>query len=129
MDGCVFCAIIAGQAPASIVYTDPVVVAFLDREPINPGHLLVVPRVHVPSLSAMDEETGGHLFGVGMRMDRVLRASGVRCEGVRLSLADGEAAGQEVAHTHLHVVPRFAGDGFSIVAHWSHPPRAELDRV
>jgi histidine triad (HIT) family protein len=129
MGDCVFCAIVAGQAPASIVYADHVVVAFLDRGPINPGHLLVVPRVHVPSLTALDVETGGHLFTVGMRMDRVLRSSGLRCEGVHLSLADGEAAGQEVAHVHLHVVPRFAGDGFSIVANWSRPPREDLNLV
>lgn len=130
MDNCVFCDIAAGEAPASVVYDDAAVIAFLDINPVTPGHLLVVPRRHVPAVADMDEATGMHLFRVAMRMDRALRLSGVRCEGVNLLLADGAAAGQEVPHVHLHVFPRYAGDQFRVEADWSaRPSREELDGI
>jgi diadenosine tetraphosphate (Ap4A) HIT family hydrolase len=120
---CIFCAIVAGQFPASFVYADETAMAFMDVNPVTPGHVLVVPRAHAIGLLDLDEETGAHLFRVAMRLRR-----GLRCEGVNLFLADGEAAFQEVFHVHLHVFPRFAGDAFKIDADWSNPPpRAELD--
>ena len=102
----------------------------MDISPVNPGHLLVVPRVHAASLADLDEETGAHAFVVAMRMAAAVRASGVRCEGVNLVLADGEAAFQDVLHVHLHVLPRWGGDSFRIEADWSaRPQRAELDAL
>ena len=127
---CVFCDIVAGEAPASLVHADELVVAFMDIRPVTPGHLLVVPKRHVPDLARLDEETGAHLFRVAMRLARAIRRSGLRCEGVNLFLADGEAAGQEVCHVHLHVFPRFVGDAFRIDADWSvAPSRADLDAI
>ena len=111
---CVFCKIIAGELPSSQVYIDEDVVAFLDIRPVNPGHTLVVPKVHAPGLSELDPRIGGRLFQVAMRIAAALRRSGLRCEGVNLWLADGRAAFQEVPHVHLHVVPRFQGDGFRL---------------
>jgi histidine triad (HIT) family protein len=127
--GCVFCAIIAGQQPASLVYSDNSTVAFLDIRPVNPGHVLVVPRTHAESLARLDEQFGARMFAVAHRLAGALRASGLRCDGVHLSLADGEAAGQEVDHVHMHVVPRFVGDRFRIQASALRPDRAELDRA
>ena len=127
---CVFCAIVAGSEPASVVYEDAVALVFLTIGPVNPGHLLITPKLHVRYLAEMDEETGAHLFRVAMRMERALRGSGLRCEGVNLFLADGEAAFQEVFHLHLHLFPHFAGDQFTISAAWSvRPSRAALDAV
>lgn len=130
MSDCVFCGIIAGDVPSGIVYQDDVVLAFMDINPVNSGHVLVVPRQHAPYLADMDEETGAHLFRVTMRIAQAIRSSGVKCEGINLFLADGEAAFQDVFHTHMHVFPRFKGDAFKIDADWSiHPPRFELDDV
>jgi diadenosine tetraphosphate (Ap4A) HIT family hydrolase len=126
VDGCTFCNIVAEHLPASIVYQDDVILAFLDIRPRNPGHTLVVPRVHADSLAELPEPTGARMFVVAMRVACALRASGVRCEAISLGLADGEAAGQEVPHCHLHVRPRFAGDGREPPAQ---PSRAELDAV
>ncbi len=127
---CIFCAIVAGTAPASVIYDDAEVLAFLDIQPVTPGHLLVIPKRHAPLLADLDEATGARVFRVAMRLARALRASGLRCEGINLFLADGEAAGQEVFHVHLHVFPRFVGDSFRIDADWSvRPPRAELDAM
>ena len=130
--GCIFCEIIRGQAQASIVYSDQHVLAFMDIQPVNPGHLLVVPRVHANYLSALDPETGGRLFQAGMRMAAAISRSGIRCEGINLHLADGRAAGQEIFHVHLHVIPRFLGDGFGLrfgPEYYNLPDRSTLDRT
>jgi histidine triad (HIT) family protein len=110
--GCAFCDIVRGAAPASVVYTDDRVMAFMDIQPVNEGHVLVVPLAHAAKLADLDTETAGHLFQITTKLAAAVRRSGVRCEGINLFLADGEAAGQEVFHVHLHVIPRFRGDGF-----------------
>jgi histidine triad (HIT) family protein len=112
MDACVFCEIVADRLPASIVYRDDSCIAFMDIGPINPGHLLVVPARHATALADLDPRIGGALFGMAQRLAGAIRQSGLRVEGINLLLADGAAAGQEVFHVHLHVVPRFRGDGF-----------------
>ncbi len=114
MDDCIFCRILAGRAPATIVWRDEACTAFMDIQPVNPGHVLIVPNVHAAQLADLDEETAAHLMRLGHRLTAALRASGLRCEGVNLFLADGEAAMQEIFHVHLHVFPRFTGDGFGL---------------
>lgn len=111
---CAFCDVMSGQAPASVVYEDDLAMAFMDIQPVNPGHVLIVPRAHAALLADLDPEVGSHLFRVGMQIAAALRCAPLRCEGINLFLADGAAAGQEVAHVHLHVVPRFPGDGFGL---------------
>lgn len=130
MSDCVFCDIVAGKAPASVVYQDDVVLAFMDIAPINPGHVVVIPKKHLPYMADMDESTGMHLFRATMRIQQAIRNSGVRCEGVNLFVADGEAAGQEVFHLHILLFPRFKGDSFRVNVDWSvRPPREELDET
>jgi len=124
---CLFCAIAAHEAEASVVHEDETVVVFMDLHPVTPGHLLVVPRKHAVGPEDLDRATSAHVWSVGHRMARALRRSGLRCEGVNVFLADGEAAFQEVLHFHLHVFPRYAGDGFSIAAAWKERERALLD--
>jgi diadenosine tetraphosphate (Ap4A) HIT family hydrolase len=125
---CVFCEIVAGTAPASVAYQDEKAVAFLDIRPLTPGHLLIVPRRHAAHLADLEPADGAHLFGVGQRLAAALRTSGLRCEGVNFFLADGVPAGQEVFHVHLHVLPRFRGDGFRLRATVGTPSRPDLDR-
>ncbi|NJQ02542.1 HIT family protein [Streptomyces zingiberis] len=127
VDECVFCAIARGQAEASTVYEDDAVVAFMDHRPVTPGHLLVIPKAHAVGLEDLEEGLGARVWRVAHRLARGLRRSSLRCEGINLFLADGEAAFQEVFHVHLHVFPRFAGDGFRIDADWRLRERAELD--
>ena len=132
-DDCIFCRIIAGDAPASFVHRDDRVVAFMDIRPVNAGHLLVVPVRHGAYLADIDGETAADLMRVGHAAAAALRASGVRCEGVNMLLGDGEAAFQDVFHVHLHVFPRYRGDGFgfrfSPEYHQRKPSREELDQV
>jgi histidine triad (HIT) family protein len=132
MSDCVFCNIVSGDLPSSIVYRDEHCTAFMDIRPVNPGHVLIVPNRHATYLADLDEEIGAHMFRVAQRIARALRRSGIRCEGVNLFLADGEAAMQEVFHVHLHVFPRYPGDGFGLRfgPHYSErPARAELDAL
>jgi histidine triad (HIT) family protein len=129
MSECVFCEIVSGRGEASFVHQDERLVAVMDLFPVNPGHVLVIPRRHEARLSDLDEQTGAKVFTTAMRLQRAIRESGVRCEGINLFVADGEAAFQDVFHFHLHVFPRFRGDGFRIEANWQEADRTELDRV
>jgi histidine triad (HIT) family protein len=133
LPGCIFCRIVAGEAPASFVHRDELVSAFLDIRPVSPGHLLVIPNEHVIYTHDLPDATADHLFAVARRLARSLRQTdAVRADGVNLFVADGEAAGQDVFHAHLHVIPRFPEDGFEIdAAAWRNPSpsRAELDTL
>ncbi|NEW38801.1 HIT domain-containing protein [Nocardia cyriacigeorgica] len=123
----IFADIIAGREPASRVYEDDDVLAFMDIRPLTPGHLLVVPKVAARSLAELDPEIGGKLFQVAQKLAAALRTSEVGCEGVNFFMADGVTAGQEVFHVHLHVIPRTVGDGFGLKARPTTPHRADLD--
>src|SRR5207344_3416588 len=95
MSDCIFCDILSGNLPCSVVYRDKRCTALMDIQPINPGHVLVIPNSHATRLADLRETTGSEMFRVAQKVAAALRASGLRCEGVNLFLADGEAAGQE----------------------------------
>src|SRR5581483_6840573 len=97
---CVFCRIVAGNADASVVYEDDRLLAFCDLNPVNPGHLLIIPKIQRAGLVDLDESDGSQMFVIARRLAAAIRRSGLRCEGVNLFLADGLAAGQEVFHVH-----------------------------
>ena len=126
---CVFCAIVAGSLEASVVHEDEHVLAFMDLNPVSTGHLLVVPRAHAASLADLGPEDGARVFRVAHRLAGAVRASSVRSDGINLFLADGAAAGQEVFHVHLHVLPRHADDGFRLHVTTGSPSRSDLDTV
>ena len=128
MDECVFCEIIAGRSPVSTYYEDDAVLGFMTIGPVTTGHAMIAPKRHAAFLSELDEDTGRHIWTIAQRTAAALRASALRCEGVNMFLADGEAAFQEVFHVHLHVFPRYKGDSFQLVADWAtRPSRVELD--
>jgi len=132
MADCLFCDILAGDLPGTFVYRDDRVFALMDIQPVNPGHLMVVPNAHAAFLADLDPETGGHMFRIAQQMARALRDSGLPCEGVNMFLADGEAAMQEIFHVHLHVFPRTAGDGFGLTFgpnYMTKPPREQLEEA
>lgn len=132
MTDCAFCKILSGDLPASVVYKDDLCWAFMDTQPVNPGHVLVIPTRHAASLGELDQESGPHMFRTAQRVAQALRESDLRCEGINLFLADGAVAGQEIFHVHLHVLPRYTGDGFGFKfgPHYGRrPPREDLDRA
>jgi histidine triad (HIT) family protein len=129
---CIFCRIVEGREEASFVAQGSDAVAFLDIHPINEGHTLVVPRKHATSVAELEEIGALAMWSLARHIATALRDSGLRCEGINLYLADGAAAGQEVFHSHLHVVPRWQGDGFAIKypPHYgAATPKETLDKI
>lgn len=128
MIDCVFCDILAGEMAASVIYDDARSMAFLDLYPIHPGHALVVPKEHVSDLAVCPAELGGHLFAVSGRLGPVL-CRAVGGDGFNVWTASGSAAGQEVFHLHLHVLPRFHDDSFGLRFPKSYPEATSRRRL
>jgi histidine triad (HIT) family protein len=110
MDNCIFCKIIEGKIPSAKVYEDPSCVAFLDINPANKGHCLVVPKKHSSDMIHTDDASLSHLLPVAKKIASTI-VSATACTGYNLHVSNGKDAGQEVFHLHLHIVPRFSGDG------------------
>ena len=110
MPACIFCDIVAGRAPASIVCEDEQFVAFMDIYPFRPGHTLVVPRDHAPRLGDVRPACIEPLFGLASRIAAAIRRSDLPCDDLHLVLNDGPAANQSVPHTHIHILPRRGRD-------------------
>jgi diadenosine tetraphosphate (Ap4A) HIT family hydrolase len=113
---CIFCKIVRREAPASVIAEDANTLAFLDIRPMAPGHTLVVPKAHGAYLEDLPEGAAGPILEAARKVASALRRSGLRCEAVNLWLANGPEAGQVVFHVHMHVIPRYRGDGLGIRA-------------
>jgi diadenosine tetraphosphate (Ap4A) HIT family hydrolase len=110
---CVFCAIVAGDAPAIRIYEDETLLAILDIRPFTRGHTLVIPKAHTVDLTDTPPETVAAMAAIGQRIARAARRSGLHADGNNIAINDGKAAFQSVFHVHLHVVPRQNGDKLS----------------
>src|ERR1700709_1667403 len=110
---CVFCAIVAGDAPAIRIYEDDGYLAILDVRPIVRGHVLVIPKVHTVDLTDTPPDTVADLVRIGQRVARAARSSELHADGNNIAINDGRAAFQSVFHIHLHVAPRTSGDKLS----------------
>ena len=109
-EDCIFCAIVAGDIPGRVVAETETTLAFLDANPLAPGHTLVVPKDHHARLADLPDDVAAAVFGeVHDLVPRVEDA--VDADATTVGINDGEAAGQEVPHVHAHIVPRFDGDG------------------
>lgn len=129
-DDCTLCGLVGGRLPRSVVSESDTVLALMDIDPVTPGHVLVLPKRHLPGMADLTDDLGAEMISVARRVAAAIRRTDLRCEGVNLFLADGAAASQEVFHSHLHVFARYPGDGFDIRARWgSNPSRAELDAI
>ena len=110
---CVFCAIVAGDAPAIRIYEDDDYLALLDIRPFTRGHTLVIPKVHTVDLTDTPAETVAQMTVIGQRIAKAARVSGLHADGNNIPINDGKSAFQSVFHIHLHVVPRRTGDKLS----------------
>jgi histidine triad (HIT) family protein len=110
---CAFCDLINGAGEVSVCYEDSDAMAFMDIQPVNSGHVLVAPRQHYESLFDVPAELGDHLFHVTMRMAGAIRRV-TGCEDMNIVVSSGAAAGQDVFHYHVHIIPRREGDGFDV---------------
>ena len=130
MSDCIFCGIVLRAVTASIIYDDELTMAFMDMRQPNRGHVLVVPKTHVRDILALDDATGAAIMSTVARVARAVQAA-LAPDGMNIFQSNGEAAGQEVFHLHMHVLPRRAGDGLLRMddASPEMPPRAELDEL
>ncbi|ORB29370.1 HIT family protein [Mycolicibacterium parafortuitum] len=110
---CVFCAIVAGDAPAIRIHEDDDYLAILDIRPFTRGHTLVIPKVHTVDLTDTPASTLAGMAAIGQRIAKAARRSGLHADGNNIAINDGKAAFQSVFHIHLHVVPRHTGDKLS----------------
>jgi histidine triad (HIT) family protein len=108
--GCLFCKIASGEIPSKKVYEDANVIAFLDINPRNPGHTLVIPKKHFVTLLDMPEREVGKLFE-STRIVAMAVKNGTNADGLSLVQLNGKAAGQVVTHVHVHLIPRFMSEG------------------
>jgi len=126
--GCIFCRIVAGEAPSARVHEDSAVLAFMNIAPATEGHVLVIPKRHARNLFDID---AGDLAAVARVAQRVARLQRERlgCDGVTLFQSNETAGWQTVFHYHVHVVPRYEGD--ALVPPWRPAPaeRAALERM
>jgi len=110
MSRCIFCKIVEGKEPASVVYEDEAFLALMDAYPLAPGHCLVIPKKHVERLDELSTSERNRLFEIGHAIVEAQKACGYGLEGTNLLLNDGKAANQTVPHAHLHLIPRKKGD-------------------
>jgi histidine triad (HIT) family protein len=125
MNDCLFCRIIKGEIPSQKVYEDPDVFAFLDIQPVNVGHTLIVPKAHYENCAETPDGAMAAVMAVARRVGAAaLKATGAH--GYNVGINCGKAAGQVIMHTHVHVMPRFEGDGLQ---HWPKRPvpKEEMD--
>ena len=130
-DTCTFCNLIHGAGEVSICYEDRDAIAFMDIQPVNAGHVLVVSRKHYESLQDTPPEVAMHLFRVAtMIVPAVTKVA--KAEGVNIVVNSGSAAGQDEPHYHVHVIPRCENDGFDIPLPFQGsemPDRTKLDAI
>jgi len=124
---CLFCRLVSGEVEASVVHRDELVVAVMDISPVNPGHVLVLPRQHYVAITDLPTAELVRMTQVAHALARAVRQAFPRTEGVNLMMSEGKAAAQSVPHSHLHVIPRISGDGLRLSASDRIARRPELD--
>jgi histidine triad (HIT) family protein len=127
-NSCVFCKIARKQALASFVYEDENVLAFLDIRPLNEGHTLVIPKEHYATIFEAPEELVAHLHRIVKRVALAVRES-TKADGISVIQQNGKAAGQEIFHLHVHVIPRYEGQKLSRFGEISEADREKLNQV
>ncbi|HCB35341.1 MAG: HIT family hydrolase [Candidatus Taylorbacteria bacterium RIFCSPHIGHO2_02_49_25] len=112
MPPCIFCKIIVGELPSTKVYEDDEVLAFLDIKPINPGHTLVIPKKHFENIHDMPDALVAKVAVAAKKIADAMLNIGVK--GVNVGMNNGAHAGQIIFHAHVHVMPRYGKDSFSL---------------
>jgi histidine triad (HIT) family protein len=121
---CIFCRIVAGTLPSTPIYEDAETLAFLDIGPVVKGHTLVIPKAHFDPLPALPLPLLQKVIGVVQKIARA-QIVALKADGINISQANGEVAGQVIPHVHFHIIPRFTSDGI----HRNWIPREYTDRT
>lgn len=113
-ENCIFCRIADGDIPSTTVYEDDSFTVIMDLSPATRGHALIIPKDHMDDIFEMDEKTAGKLFKLAVRIAKAMKKA-LKCDGLNIVQNNGAIAGQTVRHFHLHLIPRYEGDGQSIL--------------
>ncbi len=113
MENCIFCKIVKGEIPSEKVYEDEHTLAFLDIRPVNPGHILVIPKDHFENIYTLPDETMARLSLVVKKVAVAIK-QGVDADGINLAMNNEADAGQIIFHAHIHVIPRIVNDGLKL---------------
>ncbi len=127
-DNCIFCKIANGEIPSKTLYEDRNFRVILDLGPATKGHALILPKEHAENLYDLPEESAAEAMVLARRMAATL-VEKLHCDGLNLVQNNGDAAGQTVQHFHLHLIPRYVGDGQSINWKPGSPTQEELEAV
>ena len=125
MQASVFTRIISGELPAARIYEDEHTIAFMDAGQVNPGHVIVATKQQIETIIGLDDELAAALFRTVARVARAVDAA-FKPEGITILQANRRAGWQTVPHVHVHVLPRYAGDGVELVWPRKEPPIDEL---
>lgn len=126
---CIFCKIVTGEVPAYKVLENGSALAFLDISPQTKGHTVVVPKIHAPNLLVLDDDKIGPLFDTVKAATTILNQA-LSPDGFTIGINHGTVSGQTVDHLHVHIMPRFSGDGGgSIHSAVNNPPEEDLDKI
>ena len=112
-EDCLFCKIAKGEIHSATVYEDSHFTVILDVNPATKGHCLIIPKEHFDNIYDLDGETAGKLFALATCIARAMKDA-LKCDGLNLVQNNGEVAGQTVNHFHLHLIPRYEGDGLNL---------------
>lgn len=128
-EACLFCKIAAGEIPAQVVYEDGHALAFLDVKPCSAGHTMVIPKEHAPTLVALPDAEVAPLFAAVKKVAELLTEK-LGSDGITIGVNQGRASGQEVDHLHVHLIPRWHGDGGGPIQSVVHnAPKGSLEEI
>lgn len=127
-ESCIFCKIVRKQAPASVIYDDETVMVFLDIRPLNIGHALVIPKAHYVDIFDIREKELSQLHKVAKQVSLAVKKA-TNADGISIIQQNGKAAGQDIFHFHVHVVPRFEGQKLPPFSDLIEVERAKLDAM
>jgi len=113
MDDCLFCKIAKKEIPAEVVYEDDFFLAFLDLNPVNPGHTLLIPKEHYKNLYELPDQTISKM-GPSVKKLAIAVKKSMSADGINIHMNNEKPAGQAIFHAHFHIIPRFQNDGYKL---------------
>lgn len=125
MDDCIFCKIAAGEIPSATIYEDEEFRVILDLGPATKGHALLIPKKHYANLMEIPEDLAAKAMVTAKKVVTVMKEA-LGCDGYNVVQNNGEAAGQTVFHFHMHLIPRYAGDGAGVT--WTPGTLSDADK-
>ena len=129
MPDCLFCKISQHEIPSKVLYETDDVIAFLDIHPLAPGHTVVIPKAHASTVTGLTAGAVGPFF-LGVQKVTHTIETALKPDGFNIGWNHGEAGGQAVGHLHVHVIPRWKGDGGGSMHSIVHnPPKEDLDKI